>query len=106
MFISNELKSAIEAAQKKHPHIIFDKHLVRLFIGKLNELKENYTFGEAMRYSLNHVGIWDKNTRKAYSSMAGTYFGRRSRRKASQKKQSLDKHQNMVSKNGQYEFDI
>lgn len=116
--LSPELKSALLKTQKKYPGIIFDKYLLRIFIGKIAELKERMSFGEALRYSLNHVGIWDKKTRSAYKSLAGVYFGRRGgRQTAARKKKSrilkkkspstvLHHAKTKINKFGQYEFDI
>ncbi len=107
--ISPELQTALEKVQKKYPDVVFEQYLMKIFIGKLSELKENMSFGEAMRYALNHVNIRDKKTRSAYSSLAGTYFGRRgrlqqARGKTTQKKKSTPRK--IVNKNGQYELDI
>ena len=108
--ISQELQTALTTVQKKYPDIVFEEHLMKIFIGKITELKENMPFGEAMRYSLNHVNIWDKKVRSAYSSLAGTYFGRRGkmqRRHGSIKqKKKVSTPRNIVDKNGQYELDI
>jgi len=108
--ISPELQTALEKVQKKHPDVVFEQYLMRIFIGKLSELKENMPFGEAMRYALNHVNLWDKKVRSAYSSLAGTYFGRRGRlQKAHGKTTPKKKHipRKIVDNvSGQYEMDI
>ena len=118
MFIGQELQNALTKARKKHPKVVFDKHLVRMFIGKMGELKEKWGFKEARRYALNECGIWDKEVRNAYASLAGVYFGRRggvqtARRKAegkisypAQTQKSRRMNTPRVNKKGQYEFDI
>ncbi|VAW14834.1 hypothetical protein MNBD_BACTEROID05-91 [hydrothermal vent metagenome] len=115
MFVSDELKNALKASQERHPEVSFDNSLVRLFIGKVTELKEGREFGEALRYSLNACQIWDKRIRTAYSSLAGTYFGKHKgrktvRRKTKHKRLHRDPKKNVtkicINNNGQYEFDI
>ncbi len=83
--ISQELQTALMKVQKKYPDIIFEKYLLKIFIGKLSELIKKYEFTEARRYALNMCNMWDKKTRDAYKSLAGTYFGRRGGIKKPQK---------------------
>lgn len=115
MFIDSELQNAIEKVQKTKK-IILDKYLTRMLIGKINELKKEMSFAEAIRRALNQINIWDKETRTMYASLAGTYFGRRGGRKSAQTKKrkqgsktnevKLYANRTLINKKGQHEFDF
>jgi len=114
--LTQEMRHAIEKTAARHPCILIDKFVAVSFINKVAELKNETPFGLSIRYSLNFVGIWDKKTRMAYASLAGTYFGRRGGLQTAKRKpkkevlrvrqqESTNKHIK-IDKNGQYEFDI
>jgi len=84
--ISQELQNALTKVQKKYPDIVFEKYLMKVFIGKLSELLKKYEFIQARRYALNMCNIWDEKTRNAYKSLAGIYFGKRGGLKKPNKK--------------------
>lgn len=110
--ISQELREALKKAKEKHPRVCFEEHSVRSFIGKMTELKDEHPFGEALRYSLNYMNIWNKPTRTAYASLAGTYFGRRGGRQTARgnpskkPKVTQNKQKDKINKHGQHEFEM
>jgi len=75
--ISNgELQTAISAVEdERGVHLDFD--LAFSIVSKVNDMKNGMSFGEAIRYSLNELNIWDRDKRRLYSKVIGKYFGRR-----------------------------
>lgn len=77
MYINEtELSSAIQETQKKYTHFVLDPDRSRSLIIKVGNKKERLPFGEAIRYSLNELEIWDKKIRPIYSCLIGKYYGR------------------------------
>lgn len=111
--VSRELQDALEKVRRKFPSIVFDKYLLRTFIGKIDELKEGMPFGEALRYSLNHINVWDKETRRAYAALAGTYFGKRGGLQAARRRGKTPRARKptavtktTINKKGQFRFNF
>jgi len=76
------LRSAIKRAEKKHGGTV-NEDLLRALVEKINDKRERMEHWEAVRFSLNELGLCDdKRTRDKkrtrYSSAAGSYFGIRS----------------------------
>ncbi len=85
----DELNRAIGSAKQKHSYPI-DKHLAFLVIQSLGKLKEDCDFKEARRYALNECCIWGPEARKAYNSVACSYFGAHGGRKGRPEKKKKD----------------
>ena len=85
MAVDKKLCGAINKAYSKFPKVSYDKHTVRLFIGKVGgfyrELSKSSNFSKkdsynkAVKLSLKEIEVWDKDTQNAYKILAGAYFG-------------------------------
>lgn len=87
MVTDAELATAISAAENAY-HENVDESLAEAFTSKVADKKGGMPFGEALRFSLNELHIWNKSKRRLYSSVAGRYFGRRGGHKSSRVKRT------------------
>lgn len=85
MSIDQKLDDAIKKAHGKFSEVSYDKHVVRLFIGKVGgfyrDLNAFRKFPKREKYkrsieaSFLEIGISDNDTQRAYKIIAGAYFG-------------------------------